>query len=283
MKFGEDIVIIACACTKLKRRSGRSVMSLAAEALTTALAQAGIEKKDVDGLTSTVSLSEGGNPFWTNLIAEYLGLSTSWTQLTDLGGGSAVCNVARAAAAIQSGFCETVVCLASDAPTTQDHSQQTGYRADFLDPVGYSGPPMVFGLLSSAYASKYGLPQKALAKLAVAQRKGALVNPDACEELRVPLTESGYLSSRLISDPVRILDCVMRCDGANAVIVTTRERARRFGVKRAVRPVAYRELTNFDSATGDRGHHRLRVQRRWTRDFVRGEHVAGRHRSLLSL
>jgi acetyl-CoA acetyltransferase len=51
----------------------------------------------------------------------------------------------------------------------------------------------------------------------------------------------------MIADPIRLLDCVMRCDGANAVIVTTTERARKIGVKRMVHPIAYREITNFDA------------------------------------
>jgi len=243
----KDIAIVACADTKLVRRSGRSAMSLAGDVLDQALGRAGLEKKDVDGFASTLAMSEAGNPFWTNLVAESLGLSTSWTQLTDLGGASAIGNVARAAAAIKAGFCETVVCLAADAPSTRDLSNQTGYRTEFGDPFGYSGPPMVFGLLSSAYAHKYGgLPQQALARLAVAQRNGALLNPNACDVLRVPLTEADYLNSRMIADPIRMLDCVMRCDGANAVIVTTTARAKRLGVTRMVHPVAYRERTNFD-------------------------------------
>jgi acetyl-CoA acetyltransferase len=248
MRFLRDknVAIVACADTKLVRRSGRSAISLAGEVLEQALDRAGLEKKDVDGLASTLALSEAGNPFWTNLVAESLGLSASWTQLTDLGGASAIGNVARAAAAIHAGLCETVVCLAADAASTQDVSRQTGYRTEFGDPFGYSGPPMVFGLLSSAYGHKHGLPQQALAKLAVAQRKGALANPNACDVLKMPLTEADYLNSRMIADPIRMLDCVMRCDGANAVVVTTTERAKRLGHKRMVHPIAYREITNFD-------------------------------------
>lgn len=248
MKFLREkgIAIVACADTKLVRRSGRAAMSLAGEALTQVLARAGLEKKDIDGLAMTHALSEAGNVFWTNIAAEALGLSVSWAQLTDIGGASAIGNVARAAAAIQAGLCETVVCIAADAASTEDLSRQTGFRTEFGDPLGYSGPPMVFGLLSSAYAHKHGgLPDRAMAKLAVAQRQGALANPNACDVLKVPLTEEDYFKSRMIADPIRMLDCVMRCDGANAVIVTTTERAKRLN-KRMVHPVAYRELTNFD-------------------------------------
>lgn len=242
----KGVAIIACADTKLVRRSGRSAMALAGEVLGGVLARTSLSKHDIDGLAITVAMSEAGNPFWSNLAAEALGLSLRWCQLTDLGGASAVANVARAAAAIHAGLCETVVCLAADAVSTQDLARQSGYRTEFGDPQGYSGPPMVFGLLSSAYAHRHGYPEQALARLAVAQRKGALANPNACDVLQKPLGEADYLRSRMIADPVRMLDCVMRCDGANAVIVTTTERARRLGVKAMAHPVAYRELTNFD-------------------------------------
>jgi acetyl-CoA acetyltransferase len=94
MKFLRDkgVAIIACADTKLTRRSGRSAMSRAGEAATRVLERAGLTKRDIDGLAMTVALAEAGNPFWTNLAAEALGLSPAWAQLSDLGGASAIAN-----------------------------------------------------------------------------------------------------------------------------------------------------------------------------------------------
>ena len=70
---------------------------------------------------------------------------------------------------------------------------------------------------------------EALAKIVTTQRAGALLNPNAVVKLRQPLTEDHYLSSRMIADPLRLLDSVMFCDGANAVLVTTEEEARSRG------------------------------------------------------
>ena len=279
----KGVAIIACADTKLVRRSGRSAMALAGEVLAQVLARAGLTKQDIDGLAMTVPMSEGGNPFWTNLAAEALGLSVSWAQLTDLGGASAIANVARAAAAIHAGLCETVVCLAADAVSTQDFSRQTGYRTEFGDPFGYSGPPMVFGLLSSAYAHRHGLPEAAMAKLAVAQRQGALANPNACDTFKRPLTEADYLGSRMIADPIRMLDCVMRCDGANAVIVTTTERARRLGVKEDGASPRLPRDHQLRSAPGDRRHHGLGLHGLRPGRVARCRDGARRHRHVSAL
>jgi acetyl-CoA acetyltransferase len=71
------------------------------------------------------------------------------------------------------------------------------------------------------------------------------LNENACEELRVPITVEDYLNSRVIADPIRLLDCVMLADGAAGVIVTSRNRAKEKGINKYVIPVGYAERTNF--------------------------------------
>jgi acetyl-CoA acetyltransferase len=115
-------------------------------------------------------------------------------------------------------------------------------------PVGLRGPVGAFGLLSQRYRHQYGLNERALARLAVTQRRHALMNPNACDKLRVPLTEEDYLSSKFVSEPLRILDSVMVCDGANAVLVTSTEKAKRLGARKMIHPVGYGEITNFKGA-----------------------------------
>src|SRR5690606_35278094 len=80
------------------------------------------------------------------------------------------------------------------------------------------------------------------------QRNHALMNPNACEKLRVPITEEDYLKSKVVSDPIRMLDSGMVCDGANGVLVTSTENARRLGTKKMIHPVGYGEISNFKGA-----------------------------------
>jgi acetyl-CoA acetyltransferase len=240
------LAIVGYAETPLVRRSGRTALSLAGQAVDALLARTGVERSRIDGFATTLAMSEGGNPFYSNLLAEGLGLSVSWCQATDIGGASSGANIIRAGMAIEAGMCEIVLCLAADAVTTQDLSVQSGHRTEYCDPAGYAGPLSAFALLSSVYHQKYGLPHEALAKLAVTQRRGALLNENACAVLRKPLTEADYLSSRVISEPLRILDCVMRCDGASAVLVMSTRRAKDMGFDKLVHPIAYAERINFD-------------------------------------
>jgi len=242
------IAIVGYAETKLVRRSGRTALSLAGEAVDRLLERTGVERSRIDGFATTLAMSEGGNPFYSNLLAEGLGLSVTWCQATEIGGASSGGNIARAAAAIQAGLCDIVLCLASDAVSTVDRSVQSGHRTEYADPAGYAGPLSAFALLSNVYDQRHGLPHEALAKLAVTQRQGALLNENACEVLRKPITERDYLASRVVADPLRMLDCVMRCDGASAVLVMSTRRAREMGFRKLVHPVAYAERINFDPA-----------------------------------
>lgn len=242
----KDIAVIGYGETPVVLRGGRSSYELAAQVMEQILVQTGIDKCEIDGLAISETMSETGNPFWGVYMCEMLGLSPSWMQLNGLGGGSSIGGIARAAAAIRDGMCETVLVLASDAQSSGKAPEQGGQRHEFTYPVGLKGPVGAFGLLSERYRHQYGLDERALAKLAVTQRDHALMNPNGCEKLRKPLTEEDYLNSKYVSTPIRILDSVMVCDGANGVLVTSTANARRLGTRKMIHPVGYGEITNFN-------------------------------------
>jgi len=245
MRKHKDIAVIGYGETKVTLRGGRSSYDLAGEVLEQILNQTGFEKSMIDGLLIGETMSETSNPFWGVYVCEHLGLSTTWTQVNGLGGASSTSGIARAASAIRDGLCEIVLVLASDAQSSYRPTEQGGQRHEFQYPVGLRGPVGAFGLLTQRYRHQYALKDDALAKLAVTQRNHALMNPNACDKLQVPMTAEEYLQSKFVSDPVRILDSVMVCDGANAVLVTSTENAKRLGAKKIIHPVGYGEITNF--------------------------------------
>jgi acetyl-CoA acetyltransferase len=70
----------------------------------------------------------------------------------------------------------------------------------------------------------YGSRSEHLGWIAVTCRKHAAMNPNAV--MRDPITLDDHQNSRLIVDPLRLLDCCLISDGAVCVIVTSPERAR---------------------------------------------------------
>ncbi len=248
-----DIAIVGYGETPIKLRGGRSSYELAGDVFAEIIEQTGIDKSEIDGICVSETMSETSNPFWSVYMADMLGLVPSWTQVNGLGGASVIGGVARAASAIRDELCTTVLVIAADAQSSYPPPEQGGYRWEFQYPVGLFGPVGAFGLLSQRYRAQYGLDDRALAKLAVTQRNHALMNPNAVDKLQKPLTEQDYLDSRVVSEPLRMLDSVMVCDGANGVLVTSSENADRLGLERRIYPTAYAELTNFngDNPTPD--------------------------------
>ncbi|MBV8421605.1 MAG: thiolase family protein, partial [Hyphomicrobiales bacterium] len=231
-----DSAIVAYAETKVMEKSDRDVWVLSGEILEDLLDKTGIDKNEIDGLVMAgLSGTGAGNPFWAQTTADVLGLEVGFCEQVHIGGCSAAGCVARAAAAIDYGMCEVAFLLFADTHVLEDHTDHShSYRREWTDPYGLMGPPGAFGLLSRRYESQYGLDYRMLGKLAVTQRNHALLNENACEKLRVPITIDDYMSSRMIADPIRLLDCVMRADGAAGLLMMSRKRAQEKGLRKSI-------------------------------------------------
>lgn len=244
MMNSEHMVIAGYAETHITHSSGLSAYQHGGDVLDQLMQSTGLPKEAVDGLSVSASLSEGANPFFAGYVAEALGLSCKWLNLSALGGASALAGVAAAASAIQAGRARMVLVLSADAPSSKWGAEYGAFRAEFQAPIGITSPPASFGLLMSRYAYEFGDPTDALASIAVTQRRHALLNNNACIKLKKPLDKAGYLASKFVAEPLRILDSVMFCDGANAVLVTTEETAKQYGLDKRINITGYAEMSN---------------------------------------
>jgi acetyl-CoA acetyltransferase len=214
----------------MRQADGRTVLHLMSEAGRQAVRDAGMEPGEIDGLLVAPPLS-GAPVTFPSIVAEYMGLQPAYCDLVDLGGASAAGQVWRAAAAIAGGMCTTVLCITGD---TQDPAQfyQRGATmwglpgAEFDRPYGPMGANSGYALAASRHMALYGTTSRQLAKVAADQRANACANPEALFYGR-PLTVDDVLNSRLVVDPLHLLEIVMPCSGAAALVVTSPERARR--------------------------------------------------------
>ncbi len=243
-----DCAIVGYAETKIVERSERDVWELGAEILESLLDKTGFEKSEIDGLVVSSAMTGAANPFWSQTTADQLALEVDFCQTVDIGGCSPIGALGRAAAALDAGLCTTALLLFADTQSAENNSRPRHFQAEWANPLGYLGPPAAFGLLSRRYEHQYGLDHEMLAKLAVTQRNHALLNELACEKLRKPITAADYLNSRMIADPIRLLDSVMVCDGASGLLVTTRQNAEKRGLTKAVVPIGYGERTTYRAA-----------------------------------
>jgi acetyl-CoA acetyltransferase len=105
------------------------------------------------------------------------------------------------------------------------HQRQLEYqRGNFVDVYGYGGPNSLMALIQRLHMENFGTTLEQIGKIAMAQRFNAINNPQAL--FREPMSLQDYLNSRMISDPVRLFDCVMPCSGAECIILASEEKAK---------------------------------------------------------
>lgn len=181
-----------------------------------------MEKKEIQGLSITTQAS----PDYSPLVAEQLGLELDWVLNGDYGGAGGVMSVRRAADAIEAGHIDVAVLVGGNTfDRSASHQRILEYqRSNYVDVYGYGGPNTLMALVQRRHMVEYGTTLEQIGKIAVAQRENARLNPQAL--LRDPMTLEDYLNSRIISDPIRLYDCVMPCSGAECVVLASEERAR---------------------------------------------------------
>jgi acetyl-CoA C-acetyltransferase len=209
------------------------------------LADCGIEKGEVDGLVMS-GLRESPM-FAPSALAEYLGVRSNFNELVDLGGATPAGMVWRAAAAIEVGACETVLVLCPSVPAPRPSATGgTGNAAEgrmrmpayiggdawgspqgqFEIPAGLVAATPSFAMIANRYQAIHGVKPETLAKVAVDERYNAQANPDAIFYGK-PITIADVLASRMVADPLKLLEIVMPCFGGGALVITTAERAKR--------------------------------------------------------
>ena len=237
----------AYAETKVMKKSDRDVWVLAGEILKSLLDKTGFEKSEIDGLVMSGLTGTGGaSMFWAQSTCDMLGLDVGFCEQVHTGGCSAIGAVARAAAAIDAGMCEVALCLYADTHVREHNGRNDrNYRRDWTEPYGLWDRPAPSACCSAPMTRTTASTYRVLGKLAVTQRNHALMNENACEKLRVPITVEDYMNSRMIADPIRLLDCVMLADGAAGLIITSSKRAKEKGIDKFVIPIGYAERTNF--------------------------------------
>ncbi len=192
-----------------------------------ALEDAGLTKKDFDGQgLAAIYTTNHSQPFWPEEVANILGIAPAVSLGGGNGGASAVSLLGQAAAMINVGLVDLVLCVAAAAPFSEQGRNRTepADTRDFEMPFGVMGPNCKISFVMSRYMYESGMTADHFGKIAVTARYHATLNPDAY--LRKPLTLEEYKRARMISDPIRLYDCVLPANGGKAYIIASPERAK---------------------------------------------------------
>ncbi|MBI4301202.1 MAG: thiolase family protein [Chloroflexi bacterium] len=222
----KQAAIVGVYLTEQAVQIDRSSQSLQLEALKGALADAGLEAKDLDGIIATGGESDAGR--WSRQLGK---------PLVDAGkscmGATAV---AEAVAHINAGLCEVVVVVHGNSGFRigPDQVRWSGSvvpdKAPRLDEWNASVWGMYiipwYAQMARRHMYEFGTTSEQLANVAVTFRHHATLNPRSIMGKRGTITIEDVLNSRMVCEPLHLLDCCLANHGAYAFVVTTAERAR---------------------------------------------------------
>ncbi|QHC26458.1 lipid-transfer protein [Streptomyces sp. GS7] len=228
--LGGRAAIAGIGATEFSKDSGRSELKLAVEAVHAALDDAGLTPADADGL---VTFTMDTNPEIT--VAQAAGMGElSFFSRVHYGGGAACATVLQAALAVATGLAEVVVCYRAfnersgrrfGSGVQQREPSAEGTALGWNLPFGLLTPASWVAMAARRYLHTYGLTPDAFGHVAVTDRRHAARNP-AAYFYGKPITLADHAASRWIVEPLRLLDCCQETDGAQAIVVTSVERAR---------------------------------------------------------
>jgi len=205
----------------------KSIAQLHAEVARGALSDAGVSASEVDGyLTAGENYQVGRYP--PLAMTDYLGLDVSYTDSTDDGGSAYVNHVGEAANAIRAGKCDVALVTLAGRPRTYDgDSGEREHEAlimqeNFEKIYGAETLPL-YAMAARRHIHEYGTTREQLAEIRAAASHHAQYNEDAMYQ--EPVTVADVVDSRVVADPLHLLDCCVISDGGGALVIVS-EKAR---------------------------------------------------------
>ncbi len=221
--------------SQVGRRLERDPLALTAEACLRAIEDAGLTRKEIDGLSTYPGPGIPGAPGFTGAgitdVQDMLRLDLNWfCGGPELPGQLGA--VINACAAVATGLARHVLCFRTVWESTAQGSGRragigtgagSGYRATGIQewtlPFGAASAACWIAMMAQRHFHEYGTTREQLAQIALNARRNAGRNPNAI--YRDPMSLEDYLAVRMISTPFCLYDCDVPVDGATAFIVSS--------------------------------------------------------------
>ena len=226
MSLKNKAVVSGVGETDYQRDTDRSQLALTLQASLAAIADAGLDPKDIDGV---IPYGAGGivaEDFITNFGLPDLRYSAT----TPMGGASPVAALQSATMAVASGVANHVLVALgrgsiSGGKITQRLAAmpQMHVVGEYEMPLGTNAPAQFYAHMARRHMETFGTTSEQFAEVAMTCRSNAQKNERAM--MRKPMTLEDHQASRMIADPLRLFDCCLESCGAAAVVVSNAERA----------------------------------------------------------
>lgn len=231
----DRVAIIGMGCSKFGERWSDSAEDLMLEAFSEAIADAGIERKQIEAAWLGVCLEENNVGKTAGPLVQGLRLHNIAATRVENACATGTEALRGAAYAVASGAYDIVLALGVEKLKDSGYGglphRTRGTTTDLWQPNGSA--PGAFAQLATAYQSKYGIKaeelKRAMAHVSVKSHDNAAFNPKA--HLRSKITIEDVLKAPTIAAPLGLFDCSGVSDGAACAIVTTPEIAKALGKK----------------------------------------------------
>ena len=229
----DKAAIVGIGRSQFGRFLPESQLKLGATAFKAALADASLERADIDGLSLHMGWPLGLD---YDQIAEAYGLDVRYVNQMWTHGRFIAYTLQHAALAVISGMADVVACVTAisftrerdilGGPGDMEGMREGGGTHGESPPYGLTAPAAGAALAYQRYMALYGATPEQLAAVPIAFRKHAQLNPHAYTYGKGELSVADHQSQRMIVDPLRLYDCSLISDGAVVILVTSAERAR---------------------------------------------------------
>jgi acetyl-CoA acetyltransferase len=222
-RLRDRYAIAGVGLSRFGKVPGTSAMGFCLEAATTALADCGLARDDVDGLLCLMPAQMGEQHGWASRVAAFLGMTPTFCATMDMGGATPIGMLQTAVLAVDAGFCEAVLCTFGTQTNPQGIIPQL-FGSPWTIPYGDIGAITFMAHVARRQMHEHGITSEDWGHIAVQWRRHAERNPDA--QMRKPITLADHQASRFVAEPLRLFDCCLFTDGGGAFVVTSAERAR---------------------------------------------------------
>ncbi|MDE1145112.1 MAG: thiolase family protein [Azospirillaceae bacterium] len=232
-----DVVISGIGQSAVGRRLERSGLGLTVDATLEALADAGLEVPDIDGIATYPGFRPdmpAFSPVSSLDLKEALGFRLDWYS-GGLEGPAQLGALINAYAAIKAGLARHVVCFrtvkegtggAAWKQSSLPSTERTRVSGEFqwILPFNAISATNWLSLYAQRHFHLYGTTREQMAQISLNARRNGALNPKAL--YREAITLDDYLSSRMISTPLCLFDCDTPSDASTVIILSSADAAR---------------------------------------------------------
>lgn len=239
-----DVAVLGAGLHRFGRFPDKSLQDLGREAVKNALDDSGVPFKDIE--VAYVGRVLAGMGAGLSVVSE-MGMT-----------GIPVVNIEMACASSTSAFREAYLAVANGVYDTalvvgfekmQRGMLQISEGASYQTVMGLAVMPATYALQAQRYMADYEATPEMFASVSVKSHRNGAMNPYAQYQKEVTLEE--VLQSRMIADPITLLQCSPTTDGAAAVVICAADKAAKYSARRSMTVAGWATGSGKFQAGGD--------------------------------